>query len=158
RVVYTRGRIDHVDNEELMSYLDGKLEERVLFRRAAMFWLRQEVERHFKTSSAKIRPLYDETADRLTLRARPDDLRAALWLQFLTSIDGKRDYRTCAQCRAWFEVSLEPTGARKSREFCKDGCRHKAYRDRRDRARELRRGGMALRKIARELGSDLSTV
>ena len=42
--------------------------------------------------------------------------------------------------------------------FCGNACRQRAYRARQKRARELRGGGASLRDIARELGSNITTI
>ncbi|TMA34658.1 MAG: hypothetical protein E6J87_06215 [Deltaproteobacteria bacterium] len=70
--------------------------------------------------------------------------------------EGGRAYRRCEQCRGWFVLSPEINRA--DREYCSDRCRHKAYRDRRQRARELQARGMTPAQIARELASDTRTV
>ena len=90
----------------------------------------------------------------------PDSLLGVLWLQFAQAISGYKEYRRCQLegCGKWFEISLEQTGFRKSRHYCSDRCRIKAYRTRQDEARQLRANGTTVKDIAAQLGSDTKTV
>jgi hypothetical protein len=66
----------------------------------------------------------------------PTSLIAALWLQFAFAIDGGRQYRSCKNCKKWFEIgsSVRRTDA----EACSDSCRAAfayKHRNRKGRAR-----------------------
>jgi hypothetical protein len=91
-----------------------------------------------------------------TLQLMPTTLRSALWLQFGQAVSDNKDYRRCAVCEKYFEVS--PPVVRKSRQFCSDACRFKAYRGRQARARQLHVGGKGFKQIAKELNSEPQTV
>lgn len=65
---------------------------------------------------------------RLGLYQVPSSLLGAVWLQFAQAIDTRPEYRKCLECRTWFAVSLDTS--RKSRRYCSDACRAKAYRNR----------------------------
>ena len=82
-------------------------------------------------------------------------LCGALWLQFWHAVTGDHDYRRCEQCMRWFEVGAN---TRADAKYCRDACKSRAYRSRRDRARTLRAQGASLRAIARELESEIKTV
>jgi hypothetical protein len=62
----------------------------------------------------------------LQLHIRPNSLLGALWLQFVQAVNGNKKYRRCQECGAWFV--LDPATARKSRLFCSDLCRNRAFR------------------------------
>jgi hypothetical protein len=83
-------------------------------------------------------------------------LLGALWLQFANAVGGNREFRRCAECGTYFEVS--PDRARKSKRYCSDACRFKAYRRRQEEARRLYSEGTPIEEIARILESEPSTV
>lgn len=86
----------------------------------------------------------------------PSTLLAAIWLQFALAVSGNRAYQNCKECGRWFEVS--PEKARKSKLFCSQACRSKAYRERQSLARQMHQAGKTFEAIAQELGSDADTV
>jgi hypothetical protein len=98
----------------------------------------------------------DRRSGRPVLQDFPLSLLGAVWLQFARAVGGNKEYRACASCERWFEVS--PETARTNRQFCSEACRSRAYRDRKGRAVELRAEGWSFDRIAGELGSDLDTV
>jgi hypothetical protein len=108
--------------------------------------------------SAGVAPelVYDERSGRLRLHIIPGNLLGAIWLQFAQAINGNKEYRQCAGCGKWFELS--PDTARTSRFHCSDACRSRAYRERRERARVMRAQGKGIKAIAGELDSDVETV
>jgi hypothetical protein len=59
---------------------------------------------------------------------RPFNLLDALWTQFTLAIDGRQNFRPCAECRTWFQT--ETAGGRSDKEYCSDACRQRAYRKR----------------------------
>ncbi len=63
----------------------------------------------------------------------PETLRGALWFQFARTIAGNKHHFQCAYCERWIE--LAPGTMRRSRRFCSDACRVKAYRQRQERAK-----------------------
>lgn len=64
----------------------------------------------------------------LSLALKPKVLMDALWLQFILSINENKDYRRCALCDEWFEIAAG--SHRKSRLYCSNACRVRAYRER----------------------------
>ncbi len=58
----------------------------------------------------------------------PTSLIGALWLQFAMVVDEGRDFRRCAHCGKWFDIS--PDAARRDRIYCSHACRVAAYRAR----------------------------
>ena len=103
------------------------------------------------------RPAYHLQMSRGALQTVPANLLGAMWLQFAVAIeDGKRFRRCPAQnCPLeWFEVSTGPKGLREGAEFCSPQCRHTAYRDRKNRAREMRGSGVPITQIAENLKTD----
>jgi hypothetical protein len=98
----------------------------------------------------------DETTGAFSLQVEPRSLLGALWAQFAVAVGEAKKFRQCRTCGRWFELS--PEAARTNRRFCSEACRSKAYRGRKERARELAAQGRTPDDIARELDSDLETV
>jgi hypothetical protein len=86
----------------------------------------------------------------------PADLLTAMWLQFALGTSEGKEYRSCAVCGTWYELS--PDTARTTRLFCSDSCKSRGYRQKQDRARQLFSEKNTFRQIAKELGSDVATV
>ena len=81
-------------------------------------------------------------------------LLGLMWLQLATAIgEGKRFKRCPARnCPlVWFEVSTGLLGVREDAEFCSARCRHTAYRDRKNRARQMHRDGVPVPEIAKRM-------
>lgn len=90
------------------------------------------------------------------LEIMPNTLLGALWLQLAETISGSKKHRACAACGNWFEVS--PEKFRKSRHYCSEPCRSRAYRSRKEKARQLNNEGKTIKEIAVLLGSDKKTI
>jgi hypothetical protein len=73
------------------------------------------------------------------LQVTPARLIDALWIQFATAVAEARRYRKCRTCGRQFE--LDPDQNRKSRHYCSDACRSKAYRTRQAKAARRNRKG-----------------
>jgi hypothetical protein len=86
----------------------------------------------------------------------PTSLAGSLWLQFAMAVAGSADLRSCKECGSIFEVSL--MASRADKQFCSTGCRVKAYRDRKSRARRLHESGKRPQQIAVEVGVDVAQV
>ncbi len=86
----------------------------------------------------------------------PSTLGGAMWLQFAQAIAGNRQLRQCKVCDRWF--ALSPEIARTSKYYCSEACRSRAYRARKERARQLAADGKTPKKIAKELGCKLATI
>jgi hypothetical protein len=84
------------------------------------------------------------------------NLLGFIWLQFGQAVCARKQPRRCSVCGRWFDVSHG--GNRTDRETCSNTCRTRVYRQRQERAREMRVEGKHVRAIAKELGSDLETV
>jgi hypothetical protein len=102
------------------------------------------------------RMLYDVGQDRMALRLVPATLLGALWLQFSEAVTEDRKHQRCMVCSSWFEI--RPPATRSTRMYCSNTCRIRAQRSRSAQARQLRANGKSVRQIARELGTDVSTV
>jgi len=99
---------------------------------------------------------HDRKLGGFAFKVVPESLLGALWLQFALAVAGNKKYRACGACGQWFEVS--PDVARTSRSYCKEACRARAYRARKDRAQAMAAEGKSIKQIAEELGSDEKTV
>ncbi len=86
----------------------------------------------------------------------PRSLLGVICLQFSFAILSGRITQICPVCGRYFEVTS--LASRKDRLTCSNRCRVRAYRDRQERARDLHRQGRSLKRIANEIGSDVSTV
>lgn len=89
----------------------------------AYYYLQREINQALKD---KVSPAMLWDKGRLGLYEVPVSLLGAIWLQFAQAIDTRPEYRKCPECRTWFAVSLDAN--RKSRRYCSDACRAKAYR------------------------------
>ncbi len=92
---------------------------------------------------------------KMTFQISPHTLLGALWLQFSQAVSGDKSFQSCIQCGKLFEIAQ---GRRKSRMFCSDACRFKAYRERQTKARELHSQGVSIENIAQELDSKPKTI
>ena len=91
-----------------------------------------------------------------SIRVVPRDLWGALWLQFADAVASGARYERCRECTTWFELS--PQAARADRLYCSEGCKQKAYRERKAEALRLHGEGKTAGAIARSVGSDAATV
>jgi hypothetical protein len=119
--------------------------------------LQRLVNRQLKIHRCETRMLWDRPPHdaRLRMQLVPNSLLAAIWIQFISAIEGNFKYRQCDQCRSWF-APIQDTRA--DARFCKVACRLRAHRARQIRARELAGQGMAPPEIAAEMNSKLKTV
>ena len=100
----------------------------------AAFLVQRWINDHLKGKAAP-HLSYNIDIGKRVLQIIPEDLLAAMWLQFAQAIDGNKEYRACKECGRWFEIShRQADGRTKRREFCSDACKSKDYRTRRDRA------------------------
>jgi hypothetical protein len=90
------------------------------------------------------------------LRLVPTTLIGGLWLQFAEAVAQNKNYARCKMCSKWFEVSRPKV--RKTRVYCSDVCKTKAYLERKDRAVRLKAEGWTVKEIADELGTDTKTL
>jgi len=145
RVIFQQhGR--HMDFDPSMTYKQTAS--------APLFKVQETINEHLETSTVN-RLIYAPQDDRLLLRIIPKSLLGALWLQLAKGIEGDIEYRQCHECGKWFEISLE--AYRKSRLFCSNACRSKAYRTRQASAQRLYAGGMPIEQIAESLDTDPQT-
>jgi hypothetical protein len=101
-------------------------------------------------------------AGKVVLQIVPENLLAAMWLQFAQSIaanKGYKDFRACKECGKWFELSHKQEDRRTvRREFCSDPCKSRDYRRRKERAQSLKAEGKPVKVIAKELDTDVETI
>lgn len=99
-------------------------------------------------------------------RQRPTSLLGAIWLHISNEFVGKRIPRQCETCGQWFVIG--PKGRATKRYCAENGCRQKAYRDRkkRDHAADLgsssgcdrqQSGAMSRETRGSDYGGKLST-
>ena len=81
-------------------------------------------------TSVKLRHRGDRDGPPL-LSMVPEDLEAALWLQFGQAISANSQLQRCAVCPTWFSYGTG-TGRRKSAHYCSDRCRKAAHRHRKE--------------------------
>lgn len=93
----------------------------------ALSFVKNLVDQNLLLSSPRMTLVPDEST--LALQVIPTTLAGALWLQLAVSIDERREYRRCQMCQRWFEISPE-SKQRKSRLYCSNACRVRAYRER----------------------------
>jgi hypothetical protein len=90
------------------------------------------------------------------VRLRYFGLKEFMYGQLCIALIGGRHFHPCAVCGKWFWVT--PGVNRADRTTCSPSCRFTAYRRRRQRAVELYAAGWNVKRIARELGSDVEKV
>jgi hypothetical protein len=90
------------------------------------------------------------------IRHRPKTLHGALWLRLALAVCGDHQGQRCEVCGSAFD--LAPGENRIDRRTCSATCRTKLYLLRKKRAQQLRADGWALKRIAKEVGSDVNTV
>jgi hypothetical protein len=135
---------------DLAADLDDARSRNDLFTPATitlMRWVDQKLERHTST-----RFLYNRDDGRLSLHTVPDSLLAALWLQFARAVAVDGLEYPCKGCGKWFVVSAD--GRKAKSLFCKNACKSKDYRRRRDRALELAAPRKTPSKIAEQLKAE----
>jgi hypothetical protein len=76
----------------------------------------------------QLRLQWDQNRDCASFSVVPDDLEAALWLQFAQAIAGNIPFRKCDACQVWFEVA--PGRGRPEKTYCSNACSMRAYRRR----------------------------
>jgi hypothetical protein len=91
-----------------------------------------------------------------TVEVAPTNLLAALWWQLGRAVSEHKTFGSCAACGKPFEVA--PPVNRKSRHYCSDACRSRAYRSRKEKARRLAGKGRSVKEIAHDLDSTVATV
>ena len=125
---------------------------------AALLSVRADINRNLIASGTTPFLTYQQDPGRLALRLVPRTLLGTLWLQFAQAVDEERDYRRCKVCGRWFAVTYDNEGRRKTRVFCSDACRSKAYRQRMTDARDLHAAGAVPENIAERLGVEVAVV
>jgi hypothetical protein len=120
----------------------------------ALFYLQRVVNERLR---ARVVPrlLWDTERIQLELHIVPGSLIGALWLQFAQAISGNITYRRCEVCGTWFD--LLPPITRKSRQFCSNACRSKAYREKQIEAQRLHGQGVPIKEVARRLQTEIAT-
>ena len=98
----------------------------------------------------------ERTPSGFALDYLPRNLLGALWLQLALAICENKDFRQCAACGKWFELS--PTEHRTSRRYCSEACRSRAYRDRKVQATRMAAAGRSPEEIAETLKTKATTV
>ena len=97
-----------------------------------------------------------ESSKRGQLALVPGTLYDAIWLQFVLAFNGNKNFGACEVCGKPFEIS--PQFARTNRKLCSAACKAKAHRRRREQALSLAAQGRTPKQIAKQVGSQLTTV
>ena len=123
--------------------------------RPALILVRQKINEALKE---RVSPqlCWNQPRTALSLQLVPSSLVAALWLQLAYAIERGVQFRRCAECGRWFEVS--PSVGRADKQFCSHACRTRAYRRRQYEAHRLRAEGMSEAAIAGRLEVDATTL
>lgn len=100
--------------------------------------------------------LWDLKSRKVLQRYYPRSLLGAVYLQFAAAILSGRQSQVCPVCGRYFEVTA--LSSRNDRQTCSNRCRVRAYRERQARARALHGEGWSIKRIAKELGSENSTI
>ena len=116
----------------------------------------QEVVNRFVFGQCVTTVKYNIDENSFSFVNRPHSFRHAIWFEFAEALHHISSFRECLRCGHLFRVGED--GSIDSRLRCGATCRMAALRARHKRACELRRGGMHLRAIAKELDADLKTV
>ena len=111
---------------------------------------------YYLQGRASPRVAWGEDGASLALSFVPSGLGGAIWLQFAEAIRGNVVYRACETCGGTIEVS--GTANRSDRRFCSAACRSKAYRGRKERAREMFAAGKTVPEIAAALEAQMGAV
>jgi hypothetical protein len=135
--------------QSMRAFTPGSLNQ---LKEAADLTLKTALERKMRGRLS----LVFSSATRDGLIPQPDSLLGALWLQFGAAVAQAKQFRQCETCGKWFEVS--PQVARTNRVFCSTACRSRAYRNRKDKAREMNTQGVAIEQIAESLQSEVAVV
>jgi predicted nucleic acid-binding Zn ribbon protein len=122
---------------------------------AAFLWVGKRLA---KLMREDVSPVAQWDCDRHTLQFRdqPTSLLAAISLQLALAIQNATPFRRCEVCGRPFE--LAPGKNRSDRQTCSQTCRNRLHLNRQARARELHAAGKTLKQIAKQLGSDESTI
>ena len=124
--------------------------------RMSQTYIELEVTRHLEYLVSPVLT-HDPRIDAPTLGYTPENLVAAIWLQFAIAVDGSKEYRSCQTCGRWFEIS--PDIARTNRIYCNNkSCKVIAYRKRKQQARQMRLEGKTLQQITGAVGSKIEKV
>jgi len=131
---------------------DGETPARYLLQK----WVNEKLMR--RVSPALLWNARRSRPNDLALYFVPRDLLGAVWLQLAEVVNGNRPLRQCAACKSWIVITAEGTGKRSNRFTCTDACRMKVYYGRKLQARELRRQGQSIAKIAAMIKADAGSV
>jgi hypothetical protein len=93
-------------------------------RDAARIFLQESLNTRMSAHGVAVEFIKNTSLDVLGIRAT--SLIGALWLQFVMAVAEGRSFRACEVCGKSFE--LRPEINRKSRYYCSDACRVKAFR------------------------------
>lgn len=92
----------------------------------ARYLVQSRINEKLKEHTSKPRLLMNDE-NQLSPYLYPDDLLAAMWLQFFQAVTGERDLRRCAVCGLWAEMTNKNRNWTRHREC---GNRERVYRSR----------------------------
>jgi hypothetical protein len=109
---------------------------------------------HTKGRIAKDTPptlCYDVELKRFRITLSPSSLINAFWVQLCVAIVEQKQHKKCPTCGTWFEVS--PELRRADARYCREACRTKAYRDKKEEAKRLFFSGVPVAEIGVQLNT-----
>jgi hypothetical protein len=121
------------------------------------------VDRLFRVSDQRILEggsgmvgVWNGITENVDIRPQLSHLHAFMFFQLKDSALAHRRYRACEYCHQWFEVASGKWPVNKI--TCSPACRYQLYRKRRQRAVELHSKGWSLKRIAKEIGSEIDQI
>src|SRR5262249_2819051 len=105
-------------------------------------------------------PAWDATTNRAVTDIVPKNLLSAMWWQLWSAVRGDVDIRQCQSraCGKWFAIDADSGRGTARKVFCSDPCKSRDYRDRKERAIQLRSKGTTVEDIANQLQTDAKTI
>ena len=102
-------------------------------RLIARVWLARQINDRLQgergnTSAVSVRVLATGDGAEMPIHQSPNSLLAAIWLQFVESVNANRKFRRCNHCKRWFLLSPEGVGLRRQAKYCGSACRLRAFR------------------------------
>jgi hypothetical protein len=117
-------------------------------------FIRQELSKQIGYHQCTMRLNLDEN-EQSSFQVIPGNMLQALYLQFGQAYLGNEHHRKCPVCHDWFKLVPQDKG---KKEYCKPACKVREYRNRIQRAEELRRQGKTPKQIAEAIDTPLETV
>lgn len=103
---------------------------------------------------ALIRLLWNSKRKASKLHFFPRNLLGVMWFQFARAVDGEIEYRRCAMCKKFLEISLDnKTGYRADRETCSSTCRSRLFRMREKAQDLIKKKKLSQKEVSKVIGT-----